>query len=110
MVKKIADMEGLLDLLSNDVVDTRVVVTESIDRDAGQQIDVALSRVVINNAAPPFVDEKRVLLIIANQVFRFGLRDLLQVHKGTFDCRLMIADCRLIRSDFIEAPNPTSMI
>ena len=80
MIKEVTDMDRLLNLFSNNIVNALVVVSQRIDRDARQKVDIALTGIIVNHAFPPLVYEKGIFLIVADEVFGFRVRDLFQVH------------------------------
>ena len=81
MVDEIGNVYRSLDLLSQDLLDPGMVVTQSIDCNAGKQIEISLVGFVDQIDAAAAIGKKFVAGICAQQVLLFQFFYVSELHK-----------------------------
>ncbi len=82
MIEEIRNVQRALDLLAQHLFHARMVVTQSIHADTGQQIQIAFVGTVDENGAASAVDQDVVARIGSQDVLAFKLFYVCQLHES----------------------------
>ena len=81
VIEEVGDVDRLLELLAHRVDDTGMIVAQGTDCDAGEQVEVTLALEVVKHALAAFLNNQRVLLVVAEQDLGLEFLDLFQIHR-----------------------------